>query len=557
MNPTERRAFLDATRDLPAKHRAWLSSDDPELFAFYGWGVLLNSAQVEAINAILDWPAGTIHLWRWANRTGKTTGLVVAHLYHAWRKLRYENPELERWLDYKYRTLHSAPLNRLTGKAWELADSLIAGAAIQQRSPTTHTQRTAFLAPFFKTHAGRNRDGSDILEVRCQNNAVIDFLSTQGGAGRLESEAWWFIDWDEFGRQQPIDDVPILFDQTFLPRSSDFEAPIVLSSTVTDDSESIYQEIEDIASDSPKDWNVMSFGREANYSQTQASIDRQRRLSLDPAIAARSLDGAIGEGGRGSLFPHFLLATAFDMRLEPEYSDAELRSLQDRGHIFISSFDHAAAGDLNVVTTWAVPWPVPTDEAAIGAVRGVGIAERRSGSHLTPTLQAQFAYDEVERFDSRFLIVDATAEGGQLVYRTLREWMPERVVPCSFNEKRVGALVKNKELGLQALQRQLGWGLDVIAETDGWVGEWPPAAAGSFGVYRVPMRGRWLKLHREIAVLRRDDSHQRQDRAMTLVQLAWYLDKFMGSVRSVATPFSIVGRKARPKRRRQGPWVMR
>lgn len=557
MTPNERRGFLNELLELPPRNRTWLESDDPELFCFYGWGVVLNDAQVEAIHELLRWPDGTIHLWRWANRTGKTTGLVMAHLYYVWKKRRYQNADLDSWLDYKYRTLHSAPLNRLTGKAWEMADALIAGSAIQQRSPITNRQRPALLAPFFDAHAGRAKDGSDILEVRCQNGSVVDFLSTQGGASRLESETWWFIDWDEFARQQPIDDVPVLFDQTFLPRSSDFMAPLILSSTVTEDAEPVYQEIEDIAAESPKDWNVMTFARSVNFSQSEDSISRQKRLSIDPAIAARSVDGEIGEGGRGTLFPHVLLKTAFEAQLPTDYSDAQLDGFRNRGFEFISSFDHAASGDLNVVTTFAVPWPIPKGDDLIGAIIGVGLAEKRSGSHLTPTLQEQFALNEVERFDSRFLIVDSTAEGGELVFRGLREKLPGRVIPCAFNAKQVGATAKNKEYGLQALQRQMAWGLDVIADTDGWVDGWPDAEPGTFGLFRIPFMGRWLKVHRELAVLRRDDSHQRQDRAMTVVQVAWYLDKFVGSVRSVATPFSIVGRKTRPKRRRRDMMIVR
>jgi hypothetical protein len=540
--------------ELPSKNRAWLESRDPELFMYYGWGMVLNDAQIESLHAVLQWPPGTVHLWRWANRTGKTTGLVGLHLLHAWYKLRYENPDLDSWIDFKYRTLHSAPLNRLTGKAWELADALISGSAIQQRSPVTHRQRPALLAPFFQARAGRAKDGSDLLEVNCHNGSVIDFMSTQGGAGRLESETWWFIDWDEFARQQPIDDVPLLFDQTFLPRSSDFMAPLVLSSTVTDDSEPIYQELEDIAGESPQDWNVMAFGRSANFSQSQESIDRQKRMSIDPAIAARSVEGGIGMGGKGTLFAPIALKSAFDPKLPTEYSDAQIEHLAARGRIAISSFDHAATGDLNVVTTWSVPWPIPREEdQLIGSVIGIGLAERRSGSHLTAELQAQFALDEVERFGSRFIIVDGTAEGGQLAFRAIREEYPDGAIDCSFNKKEVGYNARNKDMGLQALQRQFAMGLPEIAHGEGWIDGWPDAAPGTFGMYRLPFAGRWLKVHRELAVLRRDDQHQRQDREMTVVQVAWYLEKFVHSVRSIATPFSIVGRKPRQRRRKRGP----
>ena len=552
MKPSERREYIDAVRAIPAEHRAWLSSDSIDLFAYHGFGVVLNDAQLEACEALTRWPAGTIHLWRWANRTGKTTALVIFHLWAIWKKWRYVNEDEDARIAYLYRTLHSAPLNRLTGKAWELGDALIGGSAIQQRNPLTNRQRPALLSPFFTPKSGRTADGSEGLWIECASGGQIDFLSTHDGAARMESEAWWVISWDEFVRQAPVGDIPILFDQTFLPRSSDHMAPVILSGTVTEDVEPIYQELEDIATEAPQDWNVMTFGRDANFSQSEDSIDRQRRLSIDPAIAARSLDGGIGEGGRGTLFPHFVLKANFDPKLPTEYSDHELVGWRRRGYELISAFDHAATGDLNVVTTVAVPWPIPDgDEMLEMPIFGVDLAERRSGSHMTPTLQVAFACDVMRRMDSRYLIVDSTAEGGALVYHGLREMLPDQVIPCTFNAKLPGALDKNKQIGLQALQRMMSWGLDGIAFEEGWIDEWPDVVGRHFGLLRMPMAGRWLKLHRELAVLRRDDSKQRQDRAMTMVMIAWYLNKFIWRSTSAPQPFSIVGRKPRSTRRRR------
>ena len=71
-----------------------------------------------------------------------------------------------------------------------------------------------------------------------------------------------------------------------------------------------------------------------------------------------------------------------------------------------------------------------------GGIMAVGLAEKRSGGHLTPTLQAHFAADEVARTGARILIVDGTGEGGVLVYRQLRQDLPGiSVVPANFSQK--------------------------------------------------------------------------------------------------------------------------
>lgn len=554
MKQSDLRAAYDYLRELPKDVRVAVETDDFELWCYYGWGVIPNTAQLEAHNDIRQWPPGSVHLWRFANRTGKTSGLILTHMNFGWYKRGYENAEIDRWLQYTYRTLHAAPLNRLMGKAWEMADALIHGSSELQLNPLTNRQRKAPLAPLYEARTGRSRDQSDEMWVECVNGARIDFLSTQGGAARMESEKWWFLDWDEFVRQQPVSDIPLIFDQTLLPRSSDHMAPIVLSGTVTEDSDPIYAEIEDVAAESPKDWNVKSFDRSANFAQSRESIDRQLRLSIDKSVARRSVLGEKGEGGRGSLYPTFLLSNAFDGDLPTTIGPQQIALIRGFGYEFVSMFDHAANGDLNVVQTWAVPWPVPHgDDLLAQPILAVDLTEKRSGSHLTTTLQARFALDVVRRFRSRILIVDSTAEGGLLVFRTIRDTArqdPETsrcaVIPCDFGARGSGKGTVNKEEGLQGLQRMLGWGLDYAADDYGWVADWPETNGEEFGLIRFPFEDNWRRLHRELAVLRRDDSHQRQDRAMTAVMGAWHLHRMLNARGGVAVPFRMTGnRRAR------------
>lgn len=557
MTPADRRAFIDAVVSLPAKHRAWLSLppgiEGFELFCFYGWGVVLTSAQLEAAKAIFDWPPGAIHLWRFANRTGKTTGLILIHLYIAWLKWRYTNLDFDAWVAYKFRTLHAAPTGRLMGKAWEIADALIAGSAIVQRSDITQTQRRGIFVDtgLWETTREAAIDGSEQLLIKCANGAQVDFLQTRDSGARLESEAWWFIDWDEFVRHQPVGDIPILVDQTFLPRSSDFMAPVVFSGTETDDSAPIYAELEAMVEHSPKDWNLMEFGRSTNFSQTTESIDRQIRVSLDSAVAQRSVSGGAGSGGRGTLLPSFVIKEAFDHSLPANREVGDLPDLPDgKSWKLVSTFDHALSGDLNVMLHAAVPWPITDPYFLVRhPVEAIRMVELRSSGTLTPEQQIRFAQNEVERVRPSVLIPDATAEGGVGVFRTLRTIYaadPMAVRPMNFTARQSQTDRRTtKQVGSVALQRMMSWGLPI----DNDEVSAPPEPGVAFGMLRIPFVGQaFRRLFRQLGVLRRDDEKLTQDHAMALLMLCWwlwpYVDRAAPTIPSAFSPFGRRGDRA-------------
>jgi hypothetical protein len=514
-----RRQILDAISRLPGRDRDWLESDDIELFSYYGWGVVPTSAQLEMWQDIQTWPPGTIHNFVFANRTGKTTGLTLFELWAMWKKWRFTAGSDDAWLGYSYRVLWAAPLSGLASKAWELADAMINNSAIQQLNPLTGLTRPARLASFF--HAGKTVDvtGVDRAVVTCLNNSQLDYYSTQGGAGRMESEAWWVLVWDEYVRQQPVDDIPLLIDQTFLPRSSDFEAPIILSGTLTEDAEPIYLEMEDLARANESDWNIRHAARDTNFSQTQSSIDRQIRLSTDAQAAERSVGGKVGAGA-GELFPHFVLRNAFlhdlpDRTFAP-VTEADWRDF-DRYYTFVMMFDHGIGHDPNVVQTWRVPWP-PSRIGLENPIIGVDNRVLKAGRALTPDEQQGYLGDAAAVYRPKFVIIDATAAGGLMAYRAARaRGLP--VVDCTFNA-RAAKGTSNKEYGLQALQQLLGWGLGL--GKDGLVEAWPePDPEHPFGVLKLPES--WTRLHRQLAVLRRYDEKQTQDQAMTSLMGAWFL----------------------------------
>lgn len=532
-------------------HLSWLESDDVGLFSFYGLGIMPTSAQEEMWADILAWPDGAVHLWRVANRGGKTTALVVFNMWACWKKWRYSAPDAATARSYAgYKTLHTAPLNKLMGKAWELADGILAGGTDQQRDPLTSLQRKAWIAPLFKAGSSKNKANVDELWVKCANGAKVDFLSTQGGAGRMESDTWWVICWDEFIRQAPISDVMVLFQQTFLPRSSDHMAPLVLSSTSTEDGDYVYLELEELAERERKDFNLKSFGRDTNFSQSKASIARQIRLSPDREFAARSVGGEVGEGGRGKPFPPFLLENAFRADLADEVPAKRVRDGLKR----VTTFDHAIKVDDNVALTLGVPWPPTFENLLRDPVQGLDASFRRSSRSLTPDEMWAFAKGRCDTYRSEVLIIDGTAQGGHMVYMTAAS-AGYPAVSCNLTSRIGGprSRVTAKEYGIQALQRLLAYGLPVEIDPDtGWVREWPEPK-GRFGLLRLPATGNWNRVRRQLAVYTRDDAHLRQDAAVALVMFAWWLYRLLASAQmNRETQFSMLKGRERLQARVQG-----
>lgn len=530
MTPQQRTAFLRAYAEIPPQHRAWLEADDIELFSFYGWGVVPNDAQLQMWSEVLTSPPGTAVIARFANRTGKTTGDLILETFWAWKKLRYAAATLDQWLGYEYRVLHSAPLNNLASKAHALAASLIAGTAEAQQDPFTLRQRPAILAPFFTATKLIDAHGVDLPVVRCANGARVELYSTQGGAGRMESETWWFLVWDEFGRQQPIEDIPLLFDQTFLPRAADHDAPILLTSTATIDSEPAYMALEDMARDKPAWFRFISAARSSNFAMSRTSTQRQVDMTTDKEVADRSVGGLFGEGA-SEVFPEFAIDNAFDRDLpdhttldDPRTIGGVERPLRDwigmgRYAVF-SAYDHALVSDPNVVQTWLVPWP-PAKVSPAEPIVGIHERVERSRRSLTPADQQRFIRDEVRAYKPELVIVDGAAEGGVGVYRQARaDGLPVR--DCSFNARFV-KYVSNKDFALYALQRLLSWGLDLEPGegTDyDLVTDWP-LPEGPFGILRLP--GSWARLKMQFRRYKLADEKLRQDELMTAAMLAWHL----------------------------------
>lgn len=523
-------AFLRAYAAIPKQHRAWLEADDIELFSYHGWGVVPNQPQLEMWDATLTSPPGTAIIARYANRAGKTTGDLILETWWAWKKLRYQAAELDQWFNYEYRVLHAAPLNNLAAKTHALAAALVAGTAEAQQDPFTLRQRPAILAPFFSATKVIDAHGVDLPIIRCANGSRIELYSTQGGAGRMESETWWLLVWDEFARQQPFEDIPLLFDQTFLPRAADHDSPILLTSTATVDSEPAYMALEDMAKEKPAYFRFLTAGRSGNFAMTRSSTERQVQMSTDKEVADRSVGGTFGEGS-SEVFPEFAIANTFTTDLpghtsisEPITIGARTASIEtwvDEGRFAVfSSYDHALVTDPNVVQTWLVPWP-PSRVSPFDPIRGLHNRVEKSRRSLTPSDQQRFIRDEIRAYNPELVIIDGAAEGGVGVYRQARH-DGLQVRDCSFSA-RFAKYVSNKDFALYALQRLLGWGLPVEpGEGNDYdlVTDWP-LPDGPFGILRLPED--WRRLKMQFRRYKRADEKLRQDELMAAAMLAWHL----------------------------------
>lgn len=538
--PDRRRLLIEGIKSIPAEHRAWISLpvsvEGFELFCYYGWGVVPNSAQLESANDVFTWPPGSVHIRRFGNRAGKTTGCVLEETYWVWKKWRYTQADPDAWLGYRYKVLHAAAKGKLMGKAWEMADALIAGTSIAQQDPFTNRQRTGIFvdAPWFTARTGKLPDGSDGMWLASLNGGQVDFLQTEDGAGRMESDAWWVIVWDEFGEHQPVANVPYLFNSTFLPRSSDFMAPIILSSTEKEHNAAVYAELEDIAERSPADFNLREYGREVNFAMSRESIDRQLRLSTDESTAQRSVAGGAAETSSGSLLARFTVDRAFDPGLRPVKSRAGLPpvSLTGREWKLLQLFDHAAKNDRNVVTTIAVPWPIRSRTDLLSdPARVLDIVELRGSRVLLPDEMVGFAVREYQRFGSDSIwFTDATGEAGIMVHRMLRQkGVPSRDFNFTARVSQTDRRTR-KGHGRTGLMRLFSLGLPM---DDGGRLVLPPGADPRtlpFGGIRIPFPAAgtsgaepFRRLYRQLLMLRADDEKLAQDHAMTVLMGASFL----------------------------------
>lgn len=514
---------------------------DIALFAREGLGIELSPPQLEVCGVVLPRLVQYI-LLTWAFRAGKTTLLIVLHMHHLWYKFGMDPPSgetqeewnrdyRERWLPAGYRTLHCAPLNKLTIKAYRELQEILKGTSRAQRDPATKRRRPAPLLPAFSTVKERDEAGADHILLRCTTGGVMDFVSTEGGAARLEGEPWWFITWDEWpATEGDPENARFVLETRLTNRASDFGAPIVLAGTITEDMEGLAKEWLGKCEDpSNKDWWGNYAERASNPSANLRSIEVARR-NFTPENFSREVMGRPG-GMKGRMIPDYLLDNAFNNDLPNRTPplpgdgtawDERLKRRVDIGtspYTYLTLVDTAISEADNVISTYRLP-------------KGFGFSVEQPiegvcfkivpGSRTLTDDEIVLTIEETYLLYGGQVWIDTTDAHGINIARTLRNHgIPAR----DFDFKDRTARGETwKEAGIIALRKFLAE-QQIPTATETLAGKHEQDVpeidrSKPYGVIRIPKT--WTKHRDQLSILKPppDDLKQKKDAAMTDVMLA-------------------------------------
>lgn len=509
-----------ATRRIPDEVADWIvrGRDDFPLFCEKGFGVILHSAQVEAAQAILKGDHA-YYVLSWANRAGKTTLLGLLHLHALWYKRGMATPrtsdELKHWRIADYRTLHAAPLNELAGKAQAEISELLKGTSRAQRDPVTGHRRDAPLAQFFVAGRETDKAGSPHMILRCLlHSAATDFRSTEGKANRLEGSSWWFISWDEWPQQENIDDIRYVLEVRLTNRAADYASPIVLTGTITPETEHLARDFLNRAEDTTNaDWWANHAARSLNPSTNLEAIGRAAR-NLDPEDYARAILGVPG-GQKGRLIPSFLLDPAFRSEL-PRFQPPD--TSEPAKYAYLHSWDLALSQADNVGFVFRVPadWRFSVENPVVGVEMVVIPGSRTlTDDELIHAIMKNFL-----AYRGR-VVVDATDAHGKNIHRLLRR----QEVPCEgwvANERDTRG-VRRKDTAISRLRDLMSEGMvlerdranEIVYDEEG-----VPRYDRTKPYGAIVMPAAWTLARDQLAVLREDNEKQRKDAAMAVIQAA-------------------------------------
>jgi len=496
---------------------AWIEGGrfDVALFAEKGLGIILHAEQIRAAQAILDGKAQYYEL-HWANRAGKTTLLCVLHMHRLFYKLGIPQPTTQRdykaWQAEEYRTLHSSPLNELAGRAFAAIGDILSGTSRAQRAPDG-TRRDAPLVAFFVATKERDQSNADRMVLRCLTGAVTDFRSTEGKAGRLEGGAWRLITWDEWPQQENIDDIRYVLYVRLTNRAADFDAPIVLTGTVTPETEHIAKEWIHYAEDPENhDWWGSAARRDINPTTSTVALKRAER-NLDPEDYARTVLGIPG-GAKGRVLPAFLVDPTFTDDL-PRFSPPDKAGDAEKW-TYLHVWDLALARDENVGTIIRAPadWRFGVDNPLIGCHMKV-----IPGGRTLTSSEIMHTIEEMYLPYKGLIVLDTTDAHGKSIERELRKnGFPTEAF--TFNERDARKMIR-KDAAILAAREIMSEGMAFVVDTSG---EPVKDVDGvpvydrdrPFGAIRMPRS--WTKMYDQLSVLREDDDRQRRkDAAMTFI----------------------------------------
>jgi hypothetical protein len=512
------------TDQIPDDTKAWIREGRTNiaLWAEKGLGIILHRAQIEFAEAVLKGEAG-YYLLTWANRAGKTTILIILHMHRLFYKLGMAPPETEteerKWRDEEYRTLHCAPLSELAGRAWLAIGDIINGTSKAQRDPVTNKRRPAPLAQMFAATKERTESNADRIFLRCLTGAVTDFRSTEGKAARIEGGAWRLITWDEWPATENPDDIRYVLKNRLTARAADYDAAIVLTGTITAETEHIAKEFIAFAEDPRnEDWWGNTASRDMNPGTSIKSLGRALR-NLDQEDYARSVLGIPG-GVKGRMFPSWLIDPVFDASL-PNWQPPDKSNeggLDRWTYLHVWDLAIAAADNVGMVVRIPFDWRFSVESPLTGVMIKV-----IPGSRTLVDAEIEYAITETFLPYGGVIYVDATDSHGMGVYRNLRRaGLP--IHPFDFKEQE-GNRITRKAKGLAALRAIFSEGIDPerdeagerVRDSDGLVAF---DLGKRYGSMRLPST--WSLVKDQLAVLKPppEDLKQKKDAAMTALMAA-------------------------------------
>lgn len=500
--------------------------DDPEMFAFDGFGVMLSAQQVEAWQAIgspgprmehekkIDWLSG-------GQRGGKTVLLALFHNFACLYKNGVDNTDRRFWDNYLYKTLAGAPTTELTLKLWQVMDELTKGASDAQYDRKARRSRGgAFL------HLMKAGTAGQWPVVKFNNGARTDFRSTEGWAFRLEGDQWWFFTWDEWA-SQPDREIEFVLTDVLMGRSRDHDAKIVPAAWPKEATERhLISVIRKIEEGTAPDEQVVYISSEAAWFTNKNALEAERRKK-SPAQWSRTVLGRPAGGASVEFKP--------DM-VENMTIQAEFPAPPEPGYRYFTSWDLGLAHDETVGITWRIPNNGVTVDNKARIVNAYAV----KGEQVSLDTVA-FEVIREQGFYGGQSAVDASGLGGVAAVRQLRGMRPR---PYAFVARSNDRIWGNMRLAAitNALDC-LTWGRpDDPGDDDAFL----------WGLVESP---RIVRLFDQLANFDRDAKDIPDDWAMSFMIGLWYIRRFWvvgghGRVPRAFTPFKpIEDEVVRPRRR--------
>jgi len=512
----------------PIAQLAERAATDWPVFMYDGLGIMPSDEQIEARMA-LGRPGPRDHDARdpktlyvsGGQRGGKTVELFAWHAEANLYKIGVDVADERFWTNYIYKTLAVAPTGELALKLWQIGDEISKRASDAQFDTKARRARGGrFLHKFKAGKAG------DWPIIRFDNNAQVDFRSTEGYAFRLEGGQWWFCSWDEWA-SQPDREIEFVMTDVLMGRLRDHDGKMVPAAWPKQQTERhLIAAIRKIDSGQDHDSKVVYLSAENAFFTNRKALKAERARKTD----AQWMRTVLGRpaGGASIEFPADVVANMVNDKLEWPVLPEDRRLYH-----YLTAWDLGLAHDSTVGITWRLP---REGVSAITKARIVNAQEFKGGASLSPDTITYAIAREQAVYQSQSA-VDATGLGGVSAVRQLRDLDPP---PLRFVAKSNDRIHGN--IRLAAITN----GLDLLT-WDRPSDEDVEATDAPWGVIETP---RIIPLLDQLANFDRDAKGISDDWVWSFLIGLWYIKRYYLVARrtSGSVPFDISGRRRGTKR---------